>query len=178
MSGIVKKISLFSACLALLLTSVPALKAKRPLSPRAAGVSCLPELEKSIYRLTNEVRRKQGLSTLTWERSLCAVARAHSTDMLVRGFFSHVNPDGESPHERTVSGYRFPLVMSGENIWSGTGHDPGDTRLLAQIIVNNWMSSPGHRQNLLHPDYTDIGVGVVSQGKDIRATQVLVRTRK
>lgn len=150
--------------------------AKRYVRPQALGLSYFPELEKSIFRLTNEVRRKRGLAALKWERSLSLVARAHSVDMLQRGYFSHVDPEGRTPRERVLAGYPHPLSLAGENIWTGSGHDPGDTRLLARIIVDNWMSSPGHRQNLLNPDYTDIGVGVVGRGQEIRATQVLVRT--
>jgi len=143
-----------------------------------ARVSYLYELERKIYRLTNEARRKHGLSSLTWETSLRDVARAHSVDMLRKNYFSHMSPDGRSPHDRIRSGYPFALSSTGENIWMGTGHDPGETNRLAHIIVNNWMSSAGHRQNLLNPEFTDIGVGVASQGKNVRVTQVFVHTRK
>jgi uncharacterized protein YkwD len=143
-----------------------------------ARVSYLYELERKIFRLTNEVRRKHGVSSLTWETSLRDVARAHSVDMLRGNYFSHMSPDGRSPHDRIRSGYPFDLSSTGENIWMGTGHDPGDTTRLARIMVNNWMSSAGHRQNLLNPEFTDIGVGVAARGNDVRATQVFVRTRK
>jgi uncharacterized protein YkwD len=95
--------------------------------------------------------------------------------MLVRNYFSHVNPEGRSPHDRILSGCRFPLSMTGENIWMGSGRHTGVTRQLARIIVDNWMSSPGHRTNLLQPQFTDIGVGVATNGKDIQVTQAFIR---
>jgi len=175
---VAKRMVALGACLALFLFLGQALGAKRIQRPQAVGISYLPELEKNIYRLTNEARRKHGLSTLSWERSLCTVARSHSADMLHRGYFSHVDPDGKSPKDRIVSGYPHPMSLLGENIWSGSGRDLGDTRHLARVIVDNWVASPGHRKNLLNPEYTDIGVGVVYRGQDVRTTQVFVRTPK
>ncbi|MFZ2086965.1 MAG: CAP domain-containing protein [Desulfobaccales bacterium] len=169
---------IFAVFLALLLSSTQTLSARRPPGPYARGVSYLSDLERTIYRFTNEVRQKNGVSPLTWENSLCDVARAHSADMLVRNYFSHNNPEGRSPHERIVAGSRFPLSMTGENIWTSSGRQQGDPRQLARIIVDNWMSSPGHRQNLLHPGFTDIGVGVAARGTDVMVTQVFIRHRQ
>ena len=53
----------------------------------------------------------------------------------------------------------------------GSGYPAGDVRQLARIVVDNWMSSPGHRSNLLHPGFTDIGVGVAASGREVRVTQ-------
>jgi len=178
MNRIPTRLIILVLCLAVLLPLGSALGKWRSQSPRAAGISYLPELERRVFRLTNEVRRKEGLPSLDWERSLNTVARAHSVDMLMKGYFSHVSPEGKSPHDRLLSGYQFPLSMTGENIWGGTGHDSRETVLLARIIVDSWMSSPGHRRNLLNPDFTDIGVGVAAQGKSIRATQVFVRYQR
>ena len=178
-SRIVPRLVALGVVLALILLMAQALGAQwRSHRGSTARVSYLYELERKIYRLTNEARRKHGVPALTWETSLRDVARAHSVDMLRRNYFSHSSPDGRSPHERIRSGYPFGLSSSGENIWMGTGHDPRDASRLAHIIVNNWMSSAGHRQNLLNPEYTDIGVGAAVQGRNIRVTQVFVRTRK
>lgn len=178
MSQIARRLVVLGACLALMLLLSQSLGAQWRRSPSTAGVSYLSEMERKIYQLTNEARRQHGAPPLTWETSLRDVARSHSADMLSRDYFSHTSPDGRTQHERLLAGYRFPLSMSGENIWSGTGHDPGNTSHVAAIIVNNWMSSAGHRQNLLNPEFTDIGVGVAAGGKDIRVTQVFVRTQK
>jgi uncharacterized protein YkwD len=165
-------------CLALILLLAPGLEAQWRGEARTERVSYVYNLERQIFRLTNEVRRRHGIPQLTWETSLEKVARTHSADMLRRNYFSHLTPEGQSPHERISASYPFPLSMTGENIWSGTGHDASNTSRLARLIVNNWMSSAGHRENLLNPKFTDIGVGAAAQGRDIRVTQVFVRTRE
>lgn len=178
MSRIARRFVVPGVCLVLVLLMAQALGAQWRGGASRGRVSYLYNLERQIFRLTNEVRRRQGMSPLTWETSLQNIARAHSADMLRRNYFSHLSPDGRTPQERIRSTYPFPLSSTGENIWSGTGHDPGNTTRLARLIVNNWMSSAGHRQNLLNPQFTDIGVGVAARGREVRATQVLVRTRK
>lgn len=178
MRRIAPRLVVIGVCLGLSLLMAQALSAQWRRGGSTGHVSYLYEMERKIYRLTNEARRKHGVPSLTWETSLRDVARAHSADMLRSNYFSHMSRDGRSPHERIRSGYPFGLSSSGENIWMGTGHDPGDTTRLARIIVNNWMSSAGHRQNLLNPEYTDIGVGVAARGNDVRVTQVFVHTRK
>jgi uncharacterized protein YkwD len=106
------------------------------------------------------------------------VARGHSADMLVRHYFSHNSPEGSSHDDRIRAGCRLNMDMTGENIWMGTGRQNTNTRQLARSIVDNWMSSPGHRSNLLHPEYTDIGVGAATNGKEVQVTQVFIRHRQ
>ncbi|MGQ9687764.1 MAG: CAP domain-containing protein [Desulfobaccales bacterium] len=178
MSRMAKLLALSGACVAMILLGAWFSAARPRSAPRSAGISYLPELERSVYHLTNTVRRRHRLAPLAWEGSLGAVARSHSADMLHRNFFSHQTPDGGSPHDRIRTRYPFALAMSGENIWSGSGYNPADTTALARIMVENWLSSPGHRQNLLNPDFTDIGVGVAVRGRDIRATQVFAGRRR
>jgi uncharacterized protein YkwD len=146
--------------------------------PSAKGVVFLTEVEKGVYKLTNDVRQKNGLPVLAREKLLAEVARRHSEDMLMRKYFSHVSPDGQNPHNRVITGYPYPLQASGENIWGASGSEPLETDLLARIIVDTWMSSPGHRENILRPEFTDIGVGVAAIGKDIRATQIFARIKQ
>jgi uncharacterized protein YkwD len=175
MSLIAKRVIVLGACLALMLSLVQGLEAKRIPSLQSVGGSYLPDLERTIFQYTNEVRQRNGLPTLTWENSLRDVARAHSADMLIRNYFSHENPDGRTPTDRIRAGCRLNMTMTGENIWMSNGRQSGDTRQLARHIVDNWMSSPGHRSNLLHPGFTDIGVGVATNGRQVQVTQVFIR---
>jgi uncharacterized protein YkwD len=135
----------------------------------------LKEVERRIYQLTNEVRRKSHLPPLFKDDALVTTARAHSNDMLARNFFNHVNPDGKAPQDRIAPAYARTLARTGENIWGGHGFDSSDSKLLSRVIVDSWMTSPGHRANLLNPDYTHLGVGVSLLGKEIRATQNFVK---
>jgi len=144
---------------------------------RTARPVYLKEVERRIYQLTNEVRRKSHLPPLFKDDALVATSRAHSNDMLARNFFNHVNPDGKAPQDRIAPAYSRTLGRTGENIWSGHGFDYSDKKLLARVIVDSWVTSPAHRANLLNPDYTHLGVGVSVLGKDIRATQNFVQRR-
>lgn len=150
---------------------------KRPPGARALPIKHLKEVEHKIFRLTNEERRKKGLPPLTRDEALVKTARAHSDDMLRRNFFSHVNPDGRTPADRIVPVSAHSIARAGENIWSGSGQDYADSSRISRVIVDSWMTSPGHRTNILNPAFTHLGVGVGVQGKEIRATQHFVQTR-
>jgi uncharacterized protein YkwD len=141
-----------------------------------ARIQHLRDLEARIFHLTNEARRKNGLAPLLKDESLAAAARDHSDDMLRRKFFAHENPDGVSIKER-IPAYSQSVSRVGENIWGGSGQDYSDSRLMARLIVDGWMSSPGHRANILNPDYTHLGVGVSVLGNEIRATQEFATAR-
>jgi uncharacterized protein YkwD len=134
----------------------------------------LNKVERRIYQLTNAVRRQHHLSPLSKDPALVATARAHSDDMLRRNFFSHVNPDGKTPQARIAPAYARTIARSGENIWGGHGYDYADSKRMARVIVDSWMTSPGHRANILNPKYTYLGVGVSALGKEVRATQNFV----
>lgn len=87
---------------------------------------------------------------LTMNPNLRCAARAHSTDMNVRDFFSHTNPDGQGPGWRiTQSGYSFSWW--GENIAWGYP--------TPESVVLGWMNSPGHCANIMNSNFTEIGVG-------------------
>jgi uncharacterized protein YkwD len=163
--------------LVLIISLPPALAQLRVIrNPRGRGrIQHLREVERRIYQLTNAVRRQHHLSPLDKDNGLVDTARAHSDDMLERNFFSHVNPDGQTPQKRIAPAYSRTISRSGENIWGGHGYDYSDSKLMARVIVDSWMSSPGHRANLLNPGYTHVGVGVSVLGKEIRATQNFVR---
>jgi uncharacterized protein YkwD len=176
MSLSAKRVIVLGACLVLLLSLAQGLGAKRIPSLQSVGGSYLPDLERTIFQYTNEVRRRHGVAPLTWENSLRDVARAHSADMLARHYFAHKSPEGSTPQQRILAGCRLKITGTGENIWMGT-NQRGDSRQLARIIVDNWMASPGHRSNLLQPEFTDIGVGAATNGREVQVTQAFIRHR-
>jgi uncharacterized protein YkwD len=132
----------------------------------------LREIERQILRFTNEARRKHSLAIVDWDDDLRGVARAHSDDMLRRNFFSHDNFG-----KRVAPVVGATTFRAGENIFGGSGQDCSDARLLARNIVDGWMTSPGHRANILKQEYTHMGAGVSVLGKEIRATQVFTAKR-
>lgn len=103
--------------------------------------------------LTNLERASAGLPPLKTNPALMAAARAHSLAMSEGDFFDHTNPTtGSTPGDRArAAGYLWTAI--GENI--GLGYpSPEDA-------VMGWMASQGHRENLLNPDFREIGVGFV-----------------
>jgi uncharacterized protein YkwD len=155
----------------------PVVHHAEPASP-PPGVNHLPRVEELIVAMTNQVRRARGLAPLIKDTVLTGVARAYSNDMLVRRFFDHTTPDGLSFDQRIVNLYPHWIRAVGENIWSASGYSAANPETMAREIVDDWMSSPGHRENLLDPDYTHVGVGVSARRHTIRATQEFVGQRR
>jgi uncharacterized protein YkwD len=76
--------------------------------------------EQEVFDIVNQEREAAGVNALSWCDGLYELAKAHSNDMCDRGFFSHVNPEGEGPFDRARLGhagsYTFdPVQCSGEN---------------------------------------------------------------
>lgn len=105
-----------------------------------------------VIRLTNEQRVANGLSPVTENSTLDSAAQAKGNDMLAKGYWAHFAPDGTSPWSFFLSfGYKYRYA--GENL----ARDFQD----APSAVNAWMNSPSHRENILNPNYKEIGIGVV-----------------
>ncbi len=113
-------------------------------------VDRLLTFEEQVVELTNEERAKFGLSPLRLNRQLETSAENHSQNMAFQDFFSHTGQDGSSISDRArAAGYSFNLI--GENI--GVGYTT------PEAVVEGWLNSPGHRENILNPNYAEIGVG-------------------
>lgn len=131
----------------------------------------LDAVELRVLELTNAERRKKRLKPLQPEDSLQTAARAHSLDMLVRQFFDHANPNGQTPHDRIAIVHRRLIGTTGENIWMQEGWDFSQVDELAKQAVEGWMNSPGHRENILRKEYTHLGVGGVGKAGKVWLTQ-------
>ncbi|MGH7960648.1 MAG: CAP domain-containing protein, partial [Candidatus Binatia bacterium] len=113
------------------------------------------ETEQDIFRAVNQTREERGLAPLRADAQLQQVARRHSRDMASRGFFGHFNPDGRDVVERLQVASTTDFTAAGENIFSKKKvEDP------ASAVIREWLSSPGHRKNLLNPRYSVGGVGI------------------
>ena len=143
-----------------------------------SGVSSLARVEDLVFEMTNQVRQARGLAPLIQDNELREVARSYSNDMLVRRFFDHTTPDGVPFQARIRARYRHGVSAMGENIWSASGYNPNNAQYLAKEIMDSWMRSPGHRENLLSPDFTHLGVGISASYNNIRATQDFVGRSK
>lgn len=137
-----------------------------PTTAPTQAPSGLSAMEQEVLALVNSERAKNGLSALSWADDIAAVARAHSSDMINRGFFSHTNPDGESPFDR-LKNNGISYRTAAENIAYGQ-KTPAD-------VMNAWMNSSGHRANILNKNVTELGVGAVKNNNGtIYWTQVFV----
>ncbi len=105
-----------------------------------------------IIHYTNEERKKKGLQPLVKNINLSKSASLKTDDMFAGQYFEHVSPKGESAADlvKTVN-YKFQIV--GENLALGIF----DTD---KALVQAWMNSPTHKENILNPKYTEIGVSV------------------
>ena len=100
----------------------------------------------------NAHRESVGCGALAWHSATADVAYDHSEDMQNRGFFSHINPDGESPWDRLAEGGVTWNGPAGENI----AQTPGG----AESALSLWLNSPGHRANIENCAYSHHGVGL------------------
>lgn len=113
------------------------------------------EFEKQVVDLTNAERAKEGLKPLEMHSPLMKVAQAKSEDMAKNNYFSHTSPTYGSPFDQIKSA-GISYRSAGENIAQG--------QRTPQQVVQAWMESPGHRQNIMNANYTHIGVGFVDNG--------------
>ena len=110
----------------------------------------------AILCLLNRERARHGLQPLTPNPLLDLASQRHSDDMVARRFFEHDTPEGVPPEQRIVAaGYAGEGVWVGENIYAGAGPDATPVR-----AASHWMKSPGHRENILRPQFTEVGVGI------------------
>ncbi|TCI43414.1 SCP-like extracellular family protein [Exiguobacterium sp. SH3S2] len=108
--------------------------------------------ETLMRMLMNWDRQKFGLSALADYEPLLPVVRAHSENMAVNNFFSHIDPEGRDPFERmNEAGLAYSLA--GENLAMGQ----------MSVFHAHWglMNSLGHRENILKRDFTHASVGLV-----------------
>jgi uncharacterized protein YkwD len=121
-----------------------------PTAPLLGGGGADDPRVAAFVELVNAHRQSLGIGALVWDSTAAAVALAHSRDMATRGYFSHTNPEGESPADRLrAAGIRF--TVASENIAFGF--------LTADAVFVAWMNSPDHRANIEYAGFTHHGVG-------------------
>ena len=101
-----------------------------------------------VLKLTNAQRTMEGLKPLVVDRALTHAAMVRAAEISV--YFSHDRPCGRSG-DTAVRDYSNKLL--GENIAAG--------QFSPEEVVDDWMNSPSHRENILYPYYQSVGIGVV-----------------
>jgi len=106
-----------------------------------------------LFSATNKERVGHNLNALTVNETLNKAAEAKAAYMFKYNFWAHVAPDGTEPwYFFTEAGYDYRFA--GENLARDFGN--------SDDVVQAWMDSPSHRENLLSPNYTDIGFAIVN----------------
>ncbi|MEM7112456.1 MAG: CAP domain-containing protein [Chloroflexota bacterium] len=117
----------------------------------------LNSFEAEVLNIVNQERSRVGCGPVTANEQLVSAARAHSQDMAVNDFFSHTGSNGSSPWER-VDTHGYTGFAVGENIAAGYS--------TATAVMEGWMGSPGHRDNILNCEANEIGIGYVFLAND------------
>ncbi len=110
--------------------------------------------EQRMLTLVNQERTSRGLHALQMDPKLQEVARAHCKDMFKNGYFAHNSLDGKTPFDR-MHNAGITFLVAGENLALAPNVD---------IAHNGLMNSPGHRANILTPEFGKVGIGVIDGG--------------
>lgn len=130
------------------------------------------EMERKVFDGINAQRKKNNLSALIWDDKIMEAARSHSQNMATRNFFSHCDPRLGELDER-LKRNKIEWQMCGENIFYQKGY-PNPV----QIAVDGWMDSPGHKKNILTPEFTHSGVGIFRRTDGtFYYTQIFIRMK-
>lgn len=106
-----------------------------------------------LLTLTNEERKKEGLEPLTFNDKLAVAASKKADDMFTQNYWAHYAPDGTTPWSFILgSGYKYEYA--GENL--------AKNFLFSDGVVEAWMKSPTHRENLLRKEYKEVGFAVAN----------------
>jgi uncharacterized protein YkwD len=120
-----------------------------------------------IHVLINTERQAMGLAPLTYDNQLEMIAQAHSESMSTLNFYDHIAPNGDTPRDRySDAGYACSSI--GENLNQAVvGSD------IPSYVVNTWMNSAEHRENILRGSYDREGIGIAlsADGNRVYVTQ-------
>ncbi|GAB2445524.1 CAP domain-containing protein [Streptomyces incanus] len=124
-------------------------------SPAATGGTEASGAVAKVVEIVNAERSKAGCSPVKVNATLTEAAQKHSEDMAASSNMSHTGSDGSSPADRiTRAGYSWSTY--GENVAYGYS--------TPEQVMAGWMTSPGHKQNILNCAFKEIGVGLAQPG--------------
>lgn len=122
--------------------------------------------KEQLISLTNVQRTSQGVGTLVENPALSQAALLKAQDMFAKNYWAHVGPDGTTPwHFFNIVGYKYQYA--GENLAKGFDTSSG--------VVNGWMNSVSHRDNLLNGNYREIGMAVLNGQLGGESTTLVVQ---
>ncbi|MGM0368935.1 MAG: CAP domain-containing protein [Bacillota bacterium] len=111
-------------------------------------------VEEKMIELVNQARQKEGLEKLELDYRLVRIAREKSTDMIRNDYFDHQSPTYGSPFNMFKS-LDINYYLAGENIAGAS---------VVELAHQELMNSQQHRENILDPNFTHLGVGIIVGG--------------
>jgi uncharacterized protein YkwD len=144
--------------------------AAAPAATSAAAVTTAPEeLIQDLYARLNAERRAAGVAELAFSEEAYAVALERAADMAANGYFAHVSPSGIGPIE-LLKRHGIAYGWMGENI----GMCTHPLAQVAGVLHQAWVTSAGHRENMLNANYGRVGIAVVSADGTFYAAQIFL----
>ena len=125
----------------------------KPAAPVAAPTASIGAYEQQVVDLVNKERAAVGLPALKVNTKLAAVAEKKAEDLRDKNYFAHQSPTYGSPFDM-MKQFGISYSSAGENIAKG--------QKTPAAVMNGWMNSQGHKDNILNPSFTEIGVGYVT----------------
>ncbi len=123
------------------------------------------DLGSGVLALVNSYRSAAGVSTLEYSSAMQKAANTRAKECA--SSFSHTRPDGSNAYTAlTERGIAFTAF--GENIFASSGLDS----ISAEYVTEQWLASPGHRENILREGYTHMCIGYAAQGDEIYVVQL------
>lgn len=134
-------------------------------NPGVLGISASID-QKKLIELTNKEREKQGLLPVSENEALDKAAQMKAQNMFSENYWAHFAPSGKTPWDFILgTGYRF--TYAGENLAKNFYNSDN--------VVEAWMASPTHKENLLNSKYKDIGIAVVDGVLNGQKTTLIVQ---
>lgn len=107
----------------------------------------------SLVDMANQSREASGLKPLAESTALDKAAEMKAEDMVQNQYFAHTSPEGITPwHWFSEIGYAYKYA--GENLAIGF--------IDSKEVYQAWLNSPSHRENLLNPNYKEVGTAILS----------------
>ncbi|MYV72429.1 CAP domain-containing protein [Streptomyces sp. SID1046] len=135
----------------------PPVETKKPQAPQPSRTAAPPATGSvaQVLALVNQERAAAGCSAVSLNAKLTKAAQDHSADMASHSNMSHTGSDGSDPGARiTRAGYTWSTY--GENVAYGYS--------TPEKVMEGWMNSQGHRENILNCSFKEIGIGLAQPG--------------
>lgn len=122
--------------------------------------------KEKLLELTNEVRVKNNEQRLISNEQLEQAAQKKAADMFAKNYWSHYSPEGKTPWD-FILGAGYNYEFAGENL--------AKNFLFSQGVIDAWMNSPSHKENIIRDDYSQVGFAVVNGMLNGEETTLIVQ---